>query len=61
MITRTCVHPDYRGITTINHLWESIAAVVIAKTQTDLISRVPNNLLYYLHNFSLTYLPYAKI
>ncbi len=53
-IGRTCVHPDYRGITTINHLWESIAAVVIAKNQTDLISCVPNNLLYYLHNFSLT-------
>ena len=31
------------------------------KNQTDLISRVPNNLLYYIHNFSLTYLPYAKI
>ena len=29
-IGRTCVHPDYRGITTINHLWESIAAVAKA-------------------------------
>lgn len=29
-IGRTCVHPNYRGITTINHLWEAIGHV--AKT-----------------------------
>ncbi len=26
-IGRTCVHPDYRGITTINHLWAAIGRV----------------------------------
>lgn len=29
-IGRTCVHPDYRGITTINHLWEAIGKVAKA-------------------------------
>ena len=35
--------------------------LLIFKGQADLLSRVPNNLLYYIYNFSLTYLPYAKI